>query len=178
MKIGVGTLVAGIILFFWQFASWAALGVHANEFNFSPNQDKVMAALSESFSEDGTYMLPSLEPGFTAEEDEAFRKALEGKPWARVEYHQSYQVNMPLNMFRGLTINLVAAFLLIWVLLNFKDNNMIKSIMAALAIGAIGYMTFPYQQSIWFEGSTLGYIVDTVVQWGLVGTWLGWWLNR
>jgi hypothetical protein len=31
---------------------------------------------------------------------------------------------------------------------------------------------------VWMETDSTGYLVDTIAQWGLVGVWLGWWLNR
>ena len=50
--------------------------------------------------------------------------------------------------------------------------------MAALAVGFTGYLTIPYLNSVWFEASSIGSLIDTVAQWGLLGVWLGWWLNR
>jgi hypothetical protein len=49
---------------------------------------------------------------------------------------------------------------------------------ACVAVGIIGYLTIPYLNSVWFEGSSMGYLVDALVQWGLVGAWLGWWLPK
>ncbi|MFK7775379.1 MAG: hypothetical protein AB8F94_24780 [Saprospiraceae bacterium] len=52
------------------------------------------------------------------------------------------------------------------------------SLLASLAVGAIGYLTIPYLHQVWMETDSTGYLIDTVVAWGLVGAWLGWWLNR
>ncbi len=81
-------------------------------------------------------------------------------------------------MFRGFAIDLLAAFLMIWLLLKFKSLNMLTVIQASIAVGLIGYLTIPYLDSIWFEGNSIEYLIDALVQWGLVGVWLGWWLPR
>lgn len=174
----IGTIVGALIIFFWQFASWSALGVHSAETQYNPQQDKIMAFLAENNVAEGEYMLPTLAPGFTAEEEQAFMASMAGKPWAKLSYHKAYNVNMGMNLFRGLTIDLLSVFLLCWILLKFAHLDFMTALLGSLAVGAIGYMTIPYLNSIWFEGNTTGYIIDTLVQWGLVGAWLGWWLPR
>lgn len=175
---GIGALVTGLIFFFWQFLSWSMLNVHAAEFQYSPNQDKIIEALNEHITEDGSYMIPGLPPDASGAEHEQFMADMESKPWARVEYHKAYHVNMPLNLLRGFVLNFVTGLLMIWMLMNYKENNFMKTLLTSLAVGAIGYMNFPYLNSIWFEGNTIGYIVDVLVAWGLSGAFLGWWLNR
>jgi len=75
-------------------------------------------------------------------------------------------------------VDLAAAFLLVWLLMNFRELNLKNAVLASLAVGGIAYLTIPYLNSIWYEGSTTGYIIDWIAQWGLVGVWLGWWLPR
>ena len=173
----IATLVGGLILFIWQFLSWSALSVHANEFQYTPNQDKIMEALSQNL-EDGGYFLPGVAPGATNEEKETAMKNSIGKPWATIHYHKAMQMNMGMNLTRGLAADLVAVFLLVWLLLKFAQLDMKTAVLSSLAVGSIAYLSIPYLNSIWFETSTLGYLVDLVVQWGLIGAWLGWWLPR
>ncbi|NND31962.1 MAG: hypothetical protein HKN76_05175, partial [Saprospiraceae bacterium] len=56
--------------------------------------------------------------------------------------------------------------------------NMRTSIIASLAVGIIGYLTINYLNSIWYETGSWPELIDTLAQWGLVGVWLGWYLNR
>jgi hypothetical protein len=173
----IGTLVAGIILFFWQFLSWSLLNVHGSEMQYTDKQDAVITALSQNLKE-GSYFIPLAPPGSSTAEEQAYYDGMTGKPWAIVQYHESYNVNMGMNMFRGLVIDLVSAFLLIWLLGNMSNLTMKTALLSSLAVGAIGYFTIPYLNTIWFEGASIGYLIDTVVQWGLVGLWLGWWMTR
>lgn len=173
----IGALVGALILFVWQFLSWTTLNIHGKETQYTPNQDKILECLSQNL-EDGDYFVPTAPPNATKEEYEATMTNALGKPWAKISYHSSMQMNMGMNMFRGFVINLVSAFLLIWMLLKMPNLDFTTTILASLAVGVIGYLNFPYLNSIWFEGHTIGYIIDTVVQWGLVGAWLGWYLKR
>ena len=81
-------------------------------------------------------------------------------------------------MIRGFLLDLFSAFLLVWVLMKFRENDFMTSVFTSLAIGTIGYLTIPYLHQVWMETDSTGYLVDTIAQWGLVGVWLGWWLNR
>lgn len=173
-----GSLVGAAILFLWQFLSWSILPVHQSEYGYTPNQDKILEALNQNLTEAGTYMVPGMPPGTSHEES---AKAMEGKmgqPWASITYHKSFNANMGMNMLRGFLVDAIAAFLLIWLLMKTDNPGMQTTVLSCMAIGVIGYLTIPYLNSIWFETKSLGYLVDALVSWGLVGVWLGWWLPR
>lgn len=174
----IGTLVAGLILFIWQFISWNVMNLHQAEMQYTPKQDQIMEALTQLDLEEGHYFVPTVPPGSSMEDQEKLMESMVGKPWATVSYHQAFEVNMGMNMTRGFLLDLVSAFLLIWVLMKFRENNFMTSLLASLAVGSIGYLTIPYLHQVWMETDSTGYLIDTVVQWGLVGAWLGWWLNR
>ncbi len=173
----IASLVGGLILFFWQFLSWSMLNVHAAEFQYSANQDRVLEALSQNL-EEGHYFMPGVPPGSSPEAEQAAMENSMGKPWAMVSYHKSMDMSMGMNMFRGFMVDWLAAFLLVWLLLKFAQLDFRTCLFAALAVGAIGYLSISYLNSVWFESNSIGHLIDTVVQWGLVGVWLGWYLNR
>lgn len=173
----IATLVAGLLLFVWQFLSWSLLSVHADQFQHTDQQDTIMQVLSQHLKE-GTYMIPLPKPGSSQEEHQAFMENQGGKPWAFVSYHASMSTDMGMNMFRGFAVDLVAAFLLIWLLLKVQNLDFKTALLSSLAVGGIGYLTIPYLNSIWFDNNSMGYLIDWLVQWGVVGAWLGWWLTR
>lgn len=173
----IATLVAGIIIFIWQFLSWAALNVHGSEMRHTDKQDAIMEFLGQNL-QPGSYMLPQPAPGSPAEVQQEFMKNYAGKPWATISYHPSMNMGMGLNLVRGFVTDLVAAFLLVWLLMNFSNLTFRSALLGSLAVGAVAYLTIPYLNSIWFETGTMGYLVDLVAQWGLVGVWLGWFLPR
>lgn len=174
----IATLVGAIILFVWQFLSWALLPIHQSEYGYTPNQDKIMEVLNQNLTEEGTYFLPGAPPGSTQEEQQATMEANVGKPWASITYHKSLDMSMGMNMLRGFAIDLLSIWLLVWLLLRFETLNLTIAVQAAVSVGIIGYLTIPYLNSIWFETDSLGHLIDAVVQWLLVGLWLGWWLTK
>ncbi|MCC7467273.1 MAG: hypothetical protein IT261_13425 [Saprospiraceae bacterium] len=172
----VATLVGGLILFVWQFLSWSMLPVHQSEYGYTANQDKIMEALNQSLTEEGTYMIPGVPPGASQEEAQTAMQAANGKPWASISYHKSMNTAMGMNMFRGFVVDLLSAFLLIWLLMKIPNLSLGTAMQASVAVGIIGYLTIPYLNSIWFETDSIGHLIDALVQWGLVGLWLGWYL--
>ncbi|MBL7827765.1 MAG: hypothetical protein JNJ57_14135 [Saprospiraceae bacterium] len=174
----IGTAVAALILFIWQFLSWTMLPTHKSEYGYTANQDKILEVLGQNLPGEGNYFLPMPAPGASEEEAKKTMESSMGKPWAQVSYHKAFEVNMGMNMFRGFAVDAVAAFLLIWLLMQMQNLNMMRTIQASVAVGVISYLTIPYLNSIWFENDSLGHLVDALVSWGLVGAWLGWWLNR
>lgn len=176
-KMLIGALVGGIILFIWQFLSWSMLNVHGANNQYTDKQDEILQVLSENL-EDGMYFVPTVPKGTSQEEYREAMKEFDGKPWAQINYHSSFGNNMTMNMIRGFVIDFLSVFLLCWILLKFANLTFTNALLSSLAVGFIGYLTVNYLNSIWYEQSTLGDLVDVVVGWGLTGAWLGWYLRR
>ena len=177
-KLIIAALVGGTILFVWQLLSFMVLQLHNAQMQYTDKQDEILAALEASGIDEGQYFLPNTAPTASADDREAYMEKYTGKPWARLSYHKELKMSMGMNMVREFSIDLLAAFLLAWLLLKFADLNLKVSILASLAVGIIGYLTINYLNSVWFETSSLPELIDAVVQWGLVGVWMGWYLNR
>lgn len=173
----IASLVGALILFIWQFLSWSVLNVHGAENAYTPNQDAILEFLSQNL-EEGEYFLPTAPPGAPQEEYQNLMEESIGKPWARISYHAEMEMSMGLNLIRGFVVDFVAVWLLVWILLQFAQLDFKSALITSLMVGAISYLTIPYLNSIWFEGNTLGYVVDVIVQWGLMGIWLGWYLKK
>jgi hypothetical protein len=176
-KLLIGAFVGSVLLFILQFLSWGALNLHGNESTYTEKQDTIMQILSKNLTE-GSYMLPMTQNGASKEDVEKLMKDSEGKPWAVIQYHESMKADMGMNMFRGLLVDLIAVLLLGWLLLKFSNLNFQTSVLVSMAVGFIGYFSVTYTHSIWFKESTLMYLVDMIIQWGVVGSWLGWWFTR
>ncbi|MFN8281319.1 MAG: hypothetical protein U0V49_13650 [Saprospiraceae bacterium] len=174
----IATLVGAALLFLWQFLSWAILPVHQAMYGYTPNQDQIMTALNQNLNEEGTYMLPNVPPGTSHEQAQKDMEVNKGKPWAMISYHKSFDTSMGMNMFRAFCIDLISVFLLTLLLLRMTSIDYRTTIISSVSVGIIGYLTIPYLNSIWFNESSIGYLVDAVVSWGAVGLWLGWILGR
>jgi len=173
-KIALGTVLGGLILFFWQFLSWGPGNFHRSQMQYTPIQEQLLSCLESSNLPEGEYFIPNKSPK-TSQED--YQKIVAekwiGKPWARIQYHHDFQNTMPMNLFRGLVIDLLSAFLLCLVLVGDPTLNIRKVVVTSLAIGMIAYLTIPYLDSIWFKSNSLPDLLDAVVPWLLIGLVLG-----
>ena len=177
-KMLIGAVVGGLIVFIWQFLSWALINFHKGEQKYTPNQDTILQVLSTQLGEEGTYFLPNTPPGTSSEDQQKAMESQMGKPWAQISYHKSMSTDMGMNMFRGYLTDVVAVLLLIWLLMKIPTLNMQTDVLSCIVVGVIGYLTTEYTNSIWFEKNTLPDLLDAVVSWTLCGAWLGFWLRR
>lgn len=178
-KLLVGAIVGGIILFLWQTLSWTVLDLHGKEYKQAPSQDEILNALSTHITEDGQYYLPHAKEGASYEEMQQEQKDMQGKPWAVVSYHKSYDASMVSNIVRGFLVAIIMAFFACWVLVKQGNGSFGSTFISSILIGIIGYLFIPYAGHIWFQtpGATTNFI-DVLVSWGAAGLWFGWWLNR
>jgi hypothetical protein len=174
----IGAIVGGIIIFIWQFLSWALINFHKPAQQYTPKQDAVMAALNSNL-EEGGYIMPALPPGASTEEHEKAMKDAEGKPWVSIQYHKSMENNMVMNMVRGFLVDVVTVWLLCWILLRLYKPSFNTIFTASLITGFIVFLNVPYIYHIWYQSFDLmAHLADAVVSWGVTGLWLAWWLRR
>ena len=174
----VASLVGAIFLWLWQFMSWSVLGIHESSMAYTDKQDSIMEALVASGIEDGDYFLPRVPNEASAQEREAYYNENLGKPWATISYRSSMENNMGMNMIRGFVVNAVAVFFLVWILMKIPDMTMGSTVTASIMVGLIGFLTINYIDAVWFETNSIPFLIDAIASWGLVGIWLGWYLNR
>jgi hypothetical protein len=178
-KLIIGAIVGGIIIFVWQSLSFTVLDLHAKAFQYTPKQQEIISYLGSQFTEEGQYLLPRPANEASDGEMEAHMKAAEGKPWAMISYHKAMNMNMGLNMIRGLLVDIIAAGLLCWMLLKMNFPSFGTVLISSIFVGLIVFMNGIYTQHIWYESfDIMAHFVDAIVAWGACGLWLGWWLNR
>lgn len=170
----IGGLLGGLVLFFWQFLSWGALNMHRSQMDYTPKQDKIMAALADLNLEEGEYFLPNVPEGATAEQYADYQTNMVNKPYATLTYGKAATNSMFMNLIRGFIINFLSVFLFCYLLMANPQLNFKIVVISALIVGLISYMTIPYLESIWFKSNSIPDLIDAVVQWGLAGLVLGW----
>lgn len=177
-KLIIGGLVGGILVFLWQMLSWTMLNLHGPEYKQAANQDAVISSLSHL--EEGQYLVPRANENASPKEMQDLQKKMlaDKSPWAIVTYHKEYNVNMTMNIIRGILVSIIAALLVCWVLMK-QTSSFGTTFISSLFIGVAGYLFIPYSGHIWYQtpGATT-HLIDAIVSWGLCGLWLGWWLNR
>jgi len=171
----IGGIIGGVILFVWQFMSWTFLEVHAKEFTYTSKQQEILECLAENL-ETGEFMVPGVPSGTSSEERRRLGQEMNGKPWAIVKYRSSFNPNMPLNMIRGLSVNVLSVLLLCWIFGKIPNPEFLEILLSSMAVGIVAYLNISYIESVWFKTSSIGYLIDAVVSWALVGAFLGWWM--
>ena len=176
-KLLIAALVGSLIMFVWQSISFMALDLHGGQMDYTSQQDVILKALNESGISEGDYMIPRAPRGASEAELEASMSNI-GKPWAIVKYRKNLQNEMGMNLFRGWACFFLSMLLLAWLMSQMKDLTITKAILVSLSVGFIGYMLFPYGDSIWFGGNTMPDLIDSIVPWAVSGAWMGWLFNR
>lgn len=174
----ISALVGGLILFIWQFISWALINIHQGEQLYTPHQDTILNVLQTHLSEDGTYFLPTAPTEASEEEKMKVMESSYGKPWAQISFHKSMENNMSMNMIRGFLVDVLAAGLLFWILSLIPSLTIARGITIAVSIGLIGYMTSTYLNDIWFEGNSIMDLIDVLVSWVLCGAWISYMVRK
>jgi len=174
----IAAVVGGLILFMWQFASWSALGIHKSQTQYTDKQDEILSALERIGLEEGQYALPMLPDNATKADQENYMKEINGNPWASLHYKKEWSNTMPLNLVRGLIMNILIVLGLCYFIGMMREPNFKNIMTVCLGFGLLAYLIEPYLFSIWFKTNTIPDLIDAVVQFGLLGAWLGFWLNR
>ena len=166
----VRTLLSGIVVFVWQFISWAVSPLHQSSQSHTPKQDTIMQFLNSMNLEEGGYFMPMPKPGSTPEEYEKFANENEGKPWAQLIYHKNNRNDMSLNMIRGLLVDLLLVFLLFGLLDLIPAISILQGALYACTIGIIGFFYEPYTHYIWYQQPGIwSYFLDAIAPYAIIG---------
>ena len=175
----IGSLVGALIIFIWQFLSFALINFHKPAQQYTEKQDVIMNFLNSQGLEEGGYFLPNLPDGASMDDQNKYMAEAEGKPWATIQYHSKMENDMVMSMIRGFLVNFVTVLLFCWLIFKMNAPSFGTIATAALAVGLIAFLFEAYTGSIWYKFFDIwAFFLDAVVAWGLTGLWLGWWLTR
>ena len=178
-KMVIASIVGGIIIFLWQFVSYAGANLHQDVVRYTDKEKNILAYLEAQGLQEGGYMLPNSPPDATSEQQQAIWDSMDGKPWVSIQYHKALDGRMVLNMIRGLITDFIIVFLFCWILLKIPSLNFRTTLLASLGIGMIVFLNSYYANYIWYKSFDIkASLIDAVVSWGLVGVWLGFYLTR
>lgn len=162
-------LVAGLVLFIWQFLSFAALGLHESSMAYTDKQDELLEAIDATGLETGMYYLGRAE---TASEEDMnmFQEKYEGKRFARLNLMEDNTQDMQVNLIRGFLVCIVLMFLMYYVYAQQKDASLMQRIRCSIIIGLAIFFMVPYTNFIWFpQPDIYAHLIDAIVPWTLVG---------
>jgi hypothetical protein len=164
------SIFAGLILFVWQFLSHAALNFHEKGQQYTDKQDTLIASLISSGIQEGTYMVPMPKPGSTPEQYEAYAKEQQGKPWAKIVYHESNENDMLMCMLRGFAVDIIIALFFYIALSHMNTSNYSKGMTYGIVIGLITFLYQPYTEFIWYKSHDIyASLLDGIIPWAVIG---------
>lgn len=166
-------LLGGIILFAWQFLSWAMPNFHQKAQEYTPLQDEILQSIEDSGLAEGMYFLGQPDPELSGD---AYKQATEkyyGRPWAVLNYHAVNEDKMVMNMIRGFIMTILISLIFIGLVRQQKDPTLMKRILLGLGVGLISFIFVPYTNYIWFQAPDIwAYLLDGTAPWIILG-WLG-----
>lgn len=163
-------LIGAVIIFVWQFLSFAIPNFHKSSMTYTPEQDEILQKLNELGLQEGMYFLGQPDPSLSREEQKAAMESYQGKPWAIINYQEYMFSDMTMPMIRGFVVAFVISFLLFWMFLQQKDPTFLKRLYLSLAVGVISFLFVPYTNFIWFkEPDIWAYFADGIVPWLILG---------
>ena len=162
-------LVAGLVIYIWQFLSFAALGLHESSMAYTDKQDQLLEAIDASGLETGMYYLGRTETN-SQEDMDLFKFKYEGKRFARLNLMEDNSQDMPVNLLRGFLVCLVLMFLMYYVYAQQKDASLMQRIRFSIIIGLAIFFMVPYTNFIWFpQPDIYAHLIDAIVPWTVVG---------
>jgi len=164
------SLIGAVVLFVWQFLSFAMPNFHKASSQYTSSQGEILEKIQELGLEEGMYVLGKPDPSSSHDEQKAFAESMEGKPWAIINYHEDYPMDMVMPMIRGFLVCFLISFLLFWIFKQQKNPSLQNRLFLALAIGLIGFFFVPYSNFIWYkEPDIFAYFADGIVPWLILG---------
>jgi hypothetical protein len=164
------SLIGAIIIFAWQFLSYAMPNFHKSASAYTPAQDSILKMLEKQGITEGMYLLGQPDPSLSQAEQQAMMESMDGKPWAVINYHKQNSMNMAMPMIRGILVCFVISFLLFWLFLQQKNPTLMNRLYLALAVGMIGFFFTPYTNFIWYKAPDIfAHFADAIVPWVILG---------
>lgn len=164
------SLIGAIIIFAWQFLSYAMPNFHKSATTFTPAQDSILQMLEKHGISEGMYLLGQPDPSLSQAEQQAMMETMEDKPWAVINYHKVNSMSMAMPMIRGFLVCFVISFLLFWLFLQQKSPTLMNRLLLSLAVGMIGFFFVPYTNFIWYKAPDIfAHFADAIIPWVILG---------
>lgn len=159
-------IIGGIIIFAWQFLSYAMPNFHKNANEYTPLQDTLLATFQTVGLEEGMYMLGQPNPDATYD-------MAENSTWAVLNYQIDVPNSMTTPMIRGIITCIVIAAMLFLFFKQQTNAGLLDRLLISVGVGLIGFLFTPYTNFIWYRNPDIyAHLLDAFVPFLILG-WLG-----
>ena len=165
-KLLLFSAIGAIILFAWQFLSYAFPNFHKSATSYTPMQDSILKTIKEVNLPAGMYWLNQPDPALGRNEQEKWMEKRINEPWAVINYHTTNTMDMVIPMIRSFLVSFVVSMLLFWLFRQQTNPTLMKRIYLALAVSMIGFFFVPYSNYIWYKAPDIfAHFLDAIVPW-------------
>lgn len=169
----LGSVLGGLIVFVWSTVSWVVLPWHDGTFASLQNEEAVAGALMDQAPRSGLYLLPNMPH---ADMDDAamaeFQKRQAQGPHAFIAFKREGIDGMGAAMVAGLLTNVIAAFIVTWIIAVGAARaywlRVAQAVGIALAAGVMVHLAYWNWWQFPLAYTAIG-IVDLVIAWFLAG---------
>jgi hypothetical protein len=170
VRVLVGALAAGVVVFVWGAISHMMLPIGEMGIRSIPNEDAVLRAMQGSISESGLYFFPGRDHSKTlsqSEQEAWAAKVKQGPAGILVVQMSGAEAMSPRQLLTEFAIGVVAAFLAGLVLLQVKGNFATR-VLVVLLMGAFGLASIVASYWNWYGFPTdfvKGAAIDELAGW-------------
>ncbi len=159
-----------VIIFGWQFLSYAMPSFHRASQTYTPAQLEILQQLREAGLKEGMYLLGQPDPALSPAQQEEAITALDGQPWAVLNYHEKNSYDMITPMLIGLLVCLLISFVLFWIYQQQKNPTLLNRLLISLAVGITGFLFIPLTRYLWYwEPDIWAHVLDATLPWLILG---------
>jgi len=173
----LGTLLGGIIAFFWSWVSWDVLPWHESNLLAFQNEDMVAHAITANTTQSGIYLFPGgPAPGLSKEQKKAAAATQMAKMgqgtiiFAAVRRSEGF--SFASGLIKQISSQLLAAFLMTWLLLQTRGLSFWGRVGFLTVAGLTASVICDLPNWNWWGFSTRYTIVqlaDNALTWYLAG---------
>ncbi len=174
VRVVVGGLIAGVVVFIWGAVSHMALPLGTMGIRQIPNEDGVIAAFRGSITQPGFYFFPGLDhskPVSKSEYEAALAKIQQGPTGVLVIQPGGAEAMSPRQLGTELATNVVSALLAASLLIHVRSGYVGRVLFVTL-LGVFAFVTVNVPYWNWYGFPTdflVGEAIDQVVGWFLAG---------
>ncbi len=179
LRVLIAAVVGGILVFIWGAISHMLLGlgdygVHMDKL---PQEEAIVATLSESIPESGLYFVPGMDRSITDDQqqwDEAAARMKTGPTAFMVVTKEGYDGNMTKQLIAEAATSTAAALVAAVMLLAVRGPYVLRVALVA-GMGLFASLSYGASEVIWYKfpiefGSAQ--LVDQVVGWAIAGIFM------
>lgn len=179
VRVLFAAVVGGIVVFCWGAVSHMLLGlgdygVHMDKL---PQEQAILASLSEDIPETGLYLVPGIDRSITDKDqqwDEALARMKPGPTAFMVVTKEGYDGDMTTQMIAETATSTAAALVAALVLLSIRGPYVWRVALVA-GLGLFTWLSYGASEVIWYRFPiefASGQLIDQVAGWAIAGVFM------